>query len=318
MDYRKPILFINLMLLGVILTACGASQPEASPIAQIPSTKAASAIIVTPTIKPTKTPTLTPTTVTPTATEIPPTPTPKLDTGSTRTSEKDGMVMVYVPAGEFSMGSNKGSANAVPEHTVTLDSYWIDQTEVTNAMYAKCVSDGSCQAPENSTSHTRVSYFNDSKYADFPVIYVNWYEADAYCKWAGRSLPTEAQWEKAARGTDGRLYPWGKEVPNNNVLNFNSLQGDTVKVGSYPAGASPYGALDMSGNVGEWVSDFYQKDYYKSSPDKNPEGPVYGYEKIVRGGSWGDDISLVRSIYRKIVTPIESSNNLGFRCAMSK
>jgi eukaryotic-like serine/threonine-protein kinase len=318
MDLRKPVEFVNLLLCSVILTACGLSQPTELPVSQKSSTETTSAIVISPTAKPTKTQSPTLTTVSPTATEIPQTPTAKLDTGSTRTSENDGMLMLYIPAGDFIMGANKTSTNASPEHTVSLDAYWIDQTEVTNGMYAKCVNDGICKAPENNASHNRESYFNDSKYADFPVIFVNWYEADAYCKWAGRELPTEAQWEKAARGTDGRIYPWGEEVPNNDLLKFNYDQGDTVKVGSYPAGASTYGALDMAGNVWEWVSDFYQADYYKNSPVKNPLGPVYGYEKAARGGSWEDDISLVRSIYRKGFPTIYTSNNLGFRCSVSE
>jgi eukaryotic-like serine/threonine-protein kinase len=318
MNYRKTVLFVYLLLIGGILTACGSSQPVASPVIQKPSIEATTAIAFTPTVKSTKTPSPTSTTVSPTATEIQQTPTKKLDIGSTRTSEKDGMVLLYVPAGEFIMGSNSSKKDAQPEHTIVLDAFWIDQTEVTNGMYAKCVSDGSCQKPEKSSSHNRVSYFEDSQYADFPVVFVNWYEADAYCKWAGRQLPTEAQWEKAARGTDGRIYPWGAKVANNDLLKFNNLQGDTEKVGSYPAGASPYGALDMAGNVWEWTADWYDEAYYSSSPNQNPEGPVYGYARVNRGGSWSEDISLVRSFYRRGLSIIDSSNNLSFRCAISK
>jgi len=124
-------------------------------------------------------------------------------------SDKDGMVMLYVSAGPFTMGSDNGGANEKPAHTVYLDAYWIDQTDVTNAMYAKCVSAGACSQPASLRSSTRLSYYGNSQFDNYPVIYVNWNMADTYCKWAGRQLPTEAQWEKAARGTDGRIYPWG-------------------------------------------------------------------------------------------------------------
>ncbi len=239
----------------------------------------------------------------------------KTAAGSTKTSEIDGMLQLYVPAGSFIMGSNKGATNAVPEHTVTLDAFWIDQTEVTNSQYAKCVASGSCTVPATDVSHNRIAYYGSEKFADFPVINVTYTQAKEYCTWAGRSLPTEAQWEKAARGTDGRTYPWGEDVPTYQYLNFfHPKRQDTVKVGSYPDGASPYGALDMAGNVWEWTSDWYEEDYYKTSPDTNPTGPTYGYLKTLRGGSWEDDRSLVRTINRKGLTPIYSDYEIGFRC----
>lgn len=238
--------------------------------------------------------------------------------GTSKTSEVDGMKQLYVPAGSFIMGSNKGATNAVPEHTVTLDAFWIDQTEVTNGQYAKCVASGSCSAPASEVSHNRIAYYGSEKFADFPVINVTWTQAKEYCTWAGRELPTEAQWEKAARGTDGRTYPWGEDVPNYQLLNFfNPKRQDTVKTGSYPDGASVYGALDMSGNVWEWTADWYEEAYYKTSPDTNPTGPTYGYLRTLRGGSWADDRSLVRTINRKGITPIYSDYEIGFRCADS-
>src|SRR5690606_19387879 len=142
-------------------------------------------------------------------------------------------------------------------HTVYLDAYWIDQTEVTNALFAKCVEDGDCTPPVQSVSSAGLPYYGNPRYDNFPVMRVNWYQANAYCQWADRRLPTEAEWEKAARGTDGRTYPWGNETLNSNLLNHNYSVGDTTEVGSYPAGASVYGALDMAGNVGEWVNDWY-------------------------------------------------------------
>ncbi|HNZ13336.1 MAG TPA: SUMF1/EgtB/PvdO family nonheme iron enzyme [Anaerolineaceae bacterium] len=158
------------------------------------------------------------------------------------------MSLVCVPAGDFMMGVDGGVYDDErPKHTVYLDAYWIDQTEVTNAQYARCVAAGACREPESKDSNTRDSYYGASQYADYPVISVSWSNAADYCSWAGRQLPSEAQWEKAARGTDGWLYPWGYESPSANLLNYDRNSGDTTVVGSYPDGASPYGALDMAG-----------------------------------------------------------------------
>ena len=233
----------------------------------------------------------------------------------TQVSSKDGMVMVYVPAGEFSMGSDEGDDDEQPVHTVYLDAYWIDQTEVTNAMYEKCVAAGVCSKPAKSQSYTRASYYGNPTYADYPVIYVNWYQAEEYCQWAGRELPTEAQWEKAARGTDGRTFPWGNATPTSDLANFNSNIGDTTEVGSYPDGASPYGALDMAGNVWEWVAD-WQGDY-PSGMVSNPMGPASGEYRVLRGGSWDNNEGLIRSADRDGDYPSCANRNNGFRCATS-
>ena len=245
--------------------------------------------------------------------------------GSTQTSPKDGMKLVYVPAGSFSMGSENGSkyggSDEKPVHTVYLDAFWIDRTEVTNAMYLKCVGAGACQAPYKSGSHTRSRYFGDSQFADYPVLYINWNGADAYCGWAGRRLPTEAEWEKAARGPDGRTYPWGegadKQKANYNYEDANAHNKDTTKVGSFPAGASPYGALDMAGNVQEWVADWYDKTYYQSSPDHNPGGPAPGSVRVARGGSFYMLDSDIISAVRSDAVPDAQVDELGFRCAQS-
>jgi len=236
---------------------------------------------------------------------------------ATKTSEIDGMVLVYVPAGDFTMGFDRGSRkDMAPGHSVTLDSFWIDKTEVTNAQYAMCVSAKACDEPEDKTSHNRVKYYNGEQYANFPVVNISWNDAADYCKWAGRTLPTEAQWEKAARGTDARVYPWGDKMPSTSLTNFNNPLGDTVMTGSYPDGASLYGALDMAGNVREWTADWYDETYYKTSPKENPQGPDFGYKRTVRGGSWGDDMSNIRVFIRWSMIPITRSNELGFRCAM--
>ena len=173
----------------------------------------------------------------------------------------DGMTGLYVPAGAFLMGSRDDDpqswADETPRHKVTLDAYWIDRTEVTNVMYARCVQAGVCKAPKLSRSYTRESYFGNPQYENYPVIYVSWGAAYRYCQWAGRRLPTEAEWEKAARGTTGQRYPWGNQPPDATRGNGEEPGSDTAAVGSYPAGISPYGALDMTGNVWEWISDWY-------------------------------------------------------------
>jgi formylglycine-generating enzyme required for sulfatase activity len=212
---------------------------------------------------------------------------------------------------------NKWEALEMPLHTVFLDAFWIDQTEVTNAMYAKCVSAGACQPPGHTNSQSHKLYYGQDQFADFPVIWVNWNQAGAYCKWAGRQLPSEAQWEKAARGTDGRTYPWGEGMDCQKA-NLNGCVGDTTAVGGYPAGASPYGALDMTGNVAEWVADWFSSSYYSTSPKSNPTGPASGTTKISRGGSWDVDIyNNGRSAYRTYCDTNCSLSDIGFRCAVS-
>ncbi len=167
-------------------------------------------------------------------------------------SPADEMVMVYVPAGEFKMGGTR-HPDTRPLHKVYLDDYWIDSTEVSNAMYARCVGEGICNLPAKVKSFD--SFLAQTELLDHPVVYVTWFDALVYCRWAGRRLPSEAEWEKAARGVDGRLYPWGFWEPN--LLNYGNLIGTTVPVNRFPIGASPYGALNMAGNVREWVGDSY-------------------------------------------------------------
>jgi formylglycine-generating enzyme required for sulfatase activity len=246
----------------------------------------------------------------PTKTSIHPTPT--LGIGSTMTG-KDGMTLLYVPAGPFEMGSEDGSSDEKPVHTVSLNAFWIDQTEVTNAMYAKCVTDGQCDPLSSIRSYTRDSYYGNSEFDNYPVIYVSWDDANKYCSWADRRLPTEAEWEKAARGTDGNIYPWGDAAPNNNLLNYNSAVGDTTEVDKYPNGVSLYGAYDMAGNVWEWVDDWY--DAYPGNTDSNSAyGTTY---RVLRGGAWDGLDLLVRSAYRYWSDPAFTYSLVGFRCSRS-
>lgn len=232
------------------------------------------------------------------------------------------MVEVSVPASEFLMGSDKNKDSQAgddetPQHTVYQDAFWIDQTEVTNAQYARCVASGQCTSPQSTKSDSRSSYYGVSQFANYPVIYVDWNQAQTYCAWAGRRLPSEAEWEKAARGTDGRIYPWGDTAPDQSKLNFNQDQGDTTAVGSYPSGASFYEALDMAGNVSEWVNDWYSDSYYQQSPARNPPGPTSAMYRVVRGGSWNNYVGFVRSAYRDGSPPGRQNSGIGFRCAAS-
>jgi len=253
-------------------------------------------------------------TVTPFPTKLPST---ALDIGSTQISPVDGMVLVYVPEGEFVMGGVSDDRYAEddehPSHTVYLKGYWIDQTEVTNAQYAQCVDERKCAKPYSLTSFSRSEYFFDEDFANFPVIYVSWYDASAYCEWAGRRLPTEAEWEKAARGDDARIYPWGSDITCN-LANFAGCSGDTVEVGSYKSGVSPYGLFDMSGNVWEWVADYYYIKYYDESPLDYPHGPESGAYRVIRGGSWNDDVNSLRTSSRFFYYPDNARVSIGFRC----
>ena len=232
----------------------------------------------------------------------------------TQTREKDGMAMVCVPAGEFLMGSTDADPDAEddekPQHAVYLDAFWIDRTEVTNAQYRRCGVAGGCTEP---------AFWSDSNYnaPDQPVVGVDWDQATAYCDWAGGRLPTEAEWEKAARGTDGRIYPWGESAPNCDKANYGNCVGRPAAVGSYPAGASPYGALEMAGNVWEWVSDWYDDGYYASLADHNPQGPSSGTYRGLRGGSWYDNSGGVRSAYRGGDSPDFGNSLHGFRCSLA-
>lgn len=263
-------------------------------------------------------------------------------------SDKDGMTLMYMPAGQFLMGSTDSDTDAQssekPQHRVTLNSYWIDQTDVTNAMFTRFVqATGYRTDAEKGTAFATVYDPNSGNWMDsssanwkqpegpgtniqgldYPVVQVSYADAVTYCKWAGRRLPTEAQWEKAARGTDGRKYPWGNQPPDPTLLNFNRQAGGMTQVGKYASGASPFGALDMAGNVFQWVADLFGPDYYSHSPPDNPLGPAISVDPantrgptgLLRGGSWYMSAAFARTASRVSNVRRRVSSETGFRCA---
>ena len=227
---------------------------------------------------------------------------------------RDGAPMVLIPSGEFVMGSSAASDER-PAHRVHLDAYYLDIFEVTISRYAKFLETITTQQAPHQWNTV-----NLTEDGDRPVIGVNWSDADAYCRWMEKRLPTEAEWEKAARGTDGRKYPWGDEDPREDLANFGRCCGWSgfgllAIVGTHQAGKSPYGVFDLAGNVWEWVADWYESQYYKTSPDRNPAGPSFGHDKVMRGGSWSNRPNDLRASVRDKVSPTYRNFSIGFRCA---
>jgi formylglycine-generating enzyme required for sulfatase activity len=221
--------------------------------------------------------------------------------------------MAVVPAGEFIMGSSMGEADEQPVHWVYVGTFFMDTYQVSVSQYASFLDATSQEAPPD------WSIMNRSQHQKRPIANVDWPEAKAYCTWAGKRLPTEAEWEKAARGTDGRTYPWGNEHPTKFFANVSrdnwNNHSALTPVGTFEEGKSPYGIYDMAGNVWEWVNDWYDPDYYKTSPSKNPTGPSTGESKVIRGGSWGSGPDALRAANREIHSPSIRGLGTGFRCA---
>jgi len=249
--------------------------------------------------------------------------------GTSEIFDSKGVRMVLVPEGEFSMGSDYEYDGAKPVHIVYLDAFYIDKYEVTNALYAACVSAGTCQPPYATSSFAGVPYYGNPEFDNHPVSFVNWEQAKTYCEWRGARLPTEAEWEKAARGTDERVYPWGNDFDGTFVnfcdkncsfpaahQDYDDGYAETAPVDSYPDGQSPYGVYNMAGNVWEWVADQYSETYYRDSPARNPPGPDSGEGRILRGGSWinGLDSAGFRSASRGWNNPVEIVDPVGIRC----
>jgi len=250
---------------------------------------------------------------------------------------KDGAPMVMVPAGSFPMGvpqgDRDGGRDEYPRHDVFVDTFFIDKFEVTNGRYLQFVKATGHRVPQNPNNPTRNLWQGDTiadSVTDRPVINVDWFDAEAYCTWAGKRLPTEAEWEKAARGEDGRIFPWGNQMAGLSRANFGrtGLSGPVrdrperlllyppiISVDKYDNSVSPYGLFQMSGNVAEWVADWYDPKYYATAPDKNPKGPEKGTQRSFRGGGWIDSTPSVRSAQRNGTNPNTKMNWMGFRCA---
>lgn len=310
--------FLFAAFLAIAMSACGPSPtPTEAPPEQ-------------PMETPTEAPMATPT-------EEPTSEGPSL--GDIWTRPADGMEMVYVPAGEFEMGSDDDEVDDAlatcsevygecqrdqfedeqPAHTVALDGFWIDRTEVTNAQYRLCVEAGSCDEP-------LLWDLEDFNVPDQPVVFVDWHQANAYCEWAGGRLPIEAEWEYAARGPEGLVFPWG-DAFDGTRLNYCDANCEFVwtdgtfddgythvaPVGSFPAGASWCGALDMAGNVLEWVMDWYAG--YSSGRQVSPTGPSSGESRVLRGGSWNWCRAFARCASRHGLPPDSSNDIIGIRCA---
>jgi len=238
-----------------------------------------------------------------------------------------GFPMVLVTAGPFLLGAAKEDPDEKPVVEVTLKGFYIDQFEVSNAGYQKCVDLGVCDPPQQFDAQTRSNYYGTSEFANYPVIHVSWEDAAAFCAWRGARLPTEAEWEKAARGPSGWKYPWGNEFDpsRSNYCGGSAIcpndvddgYEDTAPVDAFVSGASPYGAYQMAGNVNEWVADWYDKNYYASLEDgvENPLGPENGQERVIRGGSFGLNAQKLRASNRGFADPLQSSEYDGFRCA---
>jgi len=324
---RCPWLLVVLFL----ASACGAGPATTRPATSTPAVTAPPTGTAPPTVTapplPSPAPSPTPSTV-PTAEPLPTGPPVGASPGQTWRRPADGTTMVYVPAGEFEMGSNDPYYNNEhPPHRVGLDAFWLDQTEVTNGQYQACEQAGACKPPDSESSFTRSLYYDQEAYEEFPVVHVNWYRAVAYCQWVGGRLPTEEEWEYAARGPESRWFPWG-DAPDPARLNYCDARcplphadpsgddgyADTAPVGSYPAGASWCGALDLVGNVWEWVWDWY--GFYPA--EENPDWLAPEMQnRVIRGGAWDTNADHARCTFRNWYNPTESHDSIGFRCAVS-
>ena len=315
------------LVMGIVLVACSTASEVTQ--TQLPEPTTPPEPTATQTQLPTFTPL--PIQVDPTATEVEPTATNEPIDLPEKITKSNNSEMVLISAGEFQMGSKVGGSGEQPIHAVWLDSYYIDLFEVTNEQFVTFLASEGNQEEGGDTwldadagdlhiisseEGWQVEEGDEAR----PVIEVTWYAANAYCQWRGARLPTEAEWEKAARGTifeDGRVYPWGIGDIDYEKASFNLYYEETLPVGNLPAGVSSYGVFDMAGNVAEFTADWYDRDYYSKSPKENPPGSETGDMRVVRGGSYYDQPQLLLSTYRLGVYPNWSNNVTGFRCALS-
>ena len=326
----KKLSWIWMLVFVALVVGCGGA-PEPSPVVTMPAvveilptptpkppppTPTYTPVPPTPTPEPTATPVPTSTPVptvegeTPVPTEVPPTPTPAPPTATPTPPRKVTVPMVAIPAGEFTMGS----ANEVerPPHPVSVAAFEIDQFEVTNGDFEKFVAQTGYVTDAEKAGETSWRYYAKDK-PRHPVVKVTWNDAKAFCEWAEKRLPTEAEWEKAARGTDSLTYPWGNDWDVNKVNAYESGYRGTIIVGSFPSGASPYGVMDMAGNVSEWTSDWFQP--YPGYPGGDGEAQYFGEKfRVIRGGGWFDNQNLVRTTYRSNSVVELANDDVGFRC----
>ena len=240
---------------------------------------------------------------------------------------KDGAPMILIPEGPFLMGVPKwardGGRDEYPNHEVFLHEYYLDKYEVTNGRYLEFIRQTGHRPPKHAMDPTK-NLWQDGlmpeSIVNLPVVNVDWFDARAYCEWAGKRLPSEAEWEKAGKGTDDRRFPWGNVEPTHKHLNFNQKwrgESTLVPVGIYEAGKSPYGLYDMAGNVWEWVADWYDMEYYGHSPHTNPLGPDSGTRRVLRSSGWQVETPQVRVFTRVAADPLNRDHSTGFRCAWS-
>ncbi len=269
--------------------------------------------------------------------------TPTSDSEDEMENPKDGATLKYIPSATFTMGLTSQQADQLwnncgsdcdsghkklfndsqPAHRVELSGYWIYRTEVSNSQYAQCVKSGNCSPPKKNSSSSRSSYYGNPSFENYPVVWVDWYQADSYCRWAGGRLPTNAEWEYAARGNDGRLFPWGDTFPGGSRANVNGYLGDTNAVDDFANYASPFGLLNTTGNVWEWVSDWYSATYYANNNDwTDPTGPSSGDNingsavKVGRGGSWWIKSAISSVSVQDWEHPGTTGYAVGFRCVI--
>lgn len=327
----NSIVQIWLLVLTLIFASCTAESTSTltSPVLISSPSITPINILRTPSLSPTYTatpqlPTHTPTTTSTVTLTPSPTSTPTLTPLPVQIIDEFGIPMVLVPAGTFTMGSNGKSFLERPAHSVTLNNYYIDQYEVANKWYAEFLNElgnqfeGLANWIEAKDPDLRVHQVDgiwivEPGYEDYPMNEMTWYGARAFCQWRGARLPTEAEWEKAARGTDERTYPWGEGITCQQA-NYAGCFYESLPIDSYPESVSPYGAYNMAGNMMEWVADWYDKDYYADSPGENPTGPETGDFRIIRGSSWINSPEKLRTTYRFPKLPVLTYTSLGFRC----